>query len=470
MAFVYNLFRPLKMTLVVSAADSGAEIIPFLKVWGLIPAAFLFTYFLGSLSKHLERDKVFYSFIAIFQSFFLIFLFFLFPYSDFVRLDSVADALSSIVPLGAQGFVAMLRYWHLSFFYLFAELWSPIMMSVLFWGFANEISSLGQAARFYALFNMAGNMSAIAAGKIGMLFSGDFEFISSIIDLPKWHLASSLIIFIGVIAGSLICVVYYYLNGLPEVALVDARMGGKKLDKVGYSLRESFRHLFQSKYLLYLTVIVLGYNLVFNLTDVLWTDQVRRKFPNSALEMNNYMSYVTMVKGYFSTFLALFVTHNVISKMGWKFAALITPVSILVTSLLFFPLVYIQNTGMLIDVVHELVGTSILSLSVFIGAIQNSVARATKYSVYDATKEIAFIPLSKEMKRKGKAVIDGIGSRLGKSGGSLIYQFLLLFCSSLSATVPYVIVISLIVTVAWVYAVYGLHNEMQAQKIDVNQG
>ena len=37
--FVYNLLRPLKVTLVVSANGSGAEIIPFLKLWGIVPGA-----------------------------------------------------------------------------------------------------------------------------------------------------------------------------------------------------------------------------------------------------------------------------------------------------------------------------------------------------------------------------------------------------------------------------------------------
>jgi AAA family ATP:ADP antiporter len=74
---------------------------------------------------------------------------------------------------------------------------------------------------------------------------------------------------------------------------------------------------------------------------------------------------------------------------------------------------------------------------------------------------MAFIPLSIPMQRKAKAVIDGIASRLGKSGGSLIYQVLLLTCTSLATATPYVVVVTLLITVLWVYAVVVLSRELK---------
>ena len=47
-------------------------------------------------------------------------------------------------------------------------------------------------------------------------------------------------------------------------------------------------------------------------------------------------------------------------------------------------------------------------------------SRGAKYSVFDATKEMSFVPLAPESKIKGKAAIDGVAvARLGKSSGSL---------------------------------------------------
>src|ERR1700731_3685063 len=60
-SFVYNLLRCMKVTLVVTPEGSGAEVIPFLKVWAVLPGAILITYVYTQLSNRLSREKVFYT-------------------------------------------------------------------------------------------------------------------------------------------------------------------------------------------------------------------------------------------------------------------------------------------------------------------------------------------------------------------------------------------------------------------------
>ena len=69
---------------------------------------------------------------------------------------------------------------------------------------------------------------------------------------------------------------------------------------------------------------------------------------------------------------------------------------------------------------------------------------------------MAFIPLGHECKLKGKAAIDGVGSRLGKSGGSFIHQGLLMFFATLSSSAPYVAAILVLVIIGWMVAVRAL--------------
>merc|ERR1712119_261625 len=65
--------------------------------------------------------------------------------------------------------------------------------------------------------------------------------------------------------------------------------------------------------------------------------------------------------------------------------------------------------------------------AVMLGAAQNVMSKATKYALFDPTKEMSYIPLDAESKSKGKAAIDVVAARLGKSGGGLVLQFILMF-------------------------------------------
>jgi AAA family ATP:ADP antiporter len=75
---------------------------------------------------------------------------------------------------------------------------------------------------------------------------------------------------------------------------------------------------------------------------------------------------------------------------------------------------------------------------------------------------MSFIPLSKESKLKGKAAIDGVGSRLGKSGGSLVHQFLLLCFGTVSLSTPIVAIILFAVVIVWILAVKALGVQFDA--------
>ncbi len=68
-----------------------------------------------------------------------------------------------------------------------------------------------------------------------------------------------------------------------------------------------------------------------------------------------------------------------------------------------------------------------------------------------------YIELDEESKSKGKAAIDVLGSQMGKSGGSLLQQALLVICGSLSASLPALIVVFVTVVSAWRQAILEVH-------------
>ncbi len=155
----------------------------------------------------------------------------------------------------------------------------------------------------------------------------------------------------------------------------------------------------------------------------------------------------------------LFVGGNVIRKFGWTKAALVTPVVLLITGIAFFALILFRdNLGGMIATL----GTTPLMLAVVIGMIQNIMSKSSKYSLFDPTKEMAYIPLDQEQKVKGKAAIDVVGARLGKSGGSFIQQGLLVVFGSMAAITPYLAIVLIVIIFAWIFASKALGKQFNA--------
>jgi hypothetical protein len=104
-----------------------------------------------------------------------------------------------------------------------------------------------------------------------------------------------------------------------------------------------------------------------------------------------------------------------------------------VTGLAFFALTMF---GGFFAPLTAMLGLTPLMMAVFVGAAQNILSKSSKYSLFDPCKEMAYIPLDRESKTKGKAAIDVIGNPLGKSGGALIQQVLIFGVGSLAAATP----------------------------------
>src|ERR1700733_4401219 len=72
-SFNYTILRDTKDTLIVTAPGSGAEAIPFLKVWCVVPCAILFMLIYAKLSNNLSKQSLFYAVTVPFLVFFALF-------------------------------------------------------------------------------------------------------------------------------------------------------------------------------------------------------------------------------------------------------------------------------------------------------------------------------------------------------------------------------------------------------------
>jgi ATP:ADP antiporter, AAA family len=434
--FDYSMLRCMKDTVVVTA--SSAAVIPFIKVWTLLPMAILFTFLYAKISSRLSGLKVFYVITSAFLAFFLVFAFMLYPAGDAIHLTSLADFLRGVLPKGLSGFIAMVEYWSFTLFYIIAELWSNIVLSILTWGFINEITSLKEAPRFYAVLSVASNIAAVFAGLTANIFvSGPFK--------NNWQLSQQCMILVIVACGIIAMVLYHALTR--NIISHHKEHGTVEAQKLKFSLSESFTEVRNSTHLRYLAVIVVSYFFVINTVEVIWKEQLRMAYPLPN-EFNFYMNTLTTWIGIVSTVLGIFVAV-LIQKYGWSKTAMLTPMVMLATSLLFFVFIVFKQD---LAGITSLLGTTPLAIAVFLGALQNCLSKGAKYSVFDATKEMAFIPLPRELKVKGKAAIDGVLSRFGKSGASFALQTMIISFGGLLACTPYATGLMLLVIVGWIGA------------------
>jgi ATP:ADP antiporter, AAA family len=458
----YGIVRNLKDTIILTAKNSGAEVIPFIKVWGMLPGVFLATWFYTRLRRYFSKESVFYIIISSFLAYFLLFAFYFYPHSQELHLEKFGDWMSSTLPQGFQGFIALVRNWTFTSFYVISELWAVMVLSVLYWGFANDTTQVSEAKRTYGLLNIGSNIAPIMGGTLALTFSNSISlpFLSSVTN--HWnHTICQLIILISLL-GLAAMALYYWINRniLPEQKNVHIEKEGNEtttVKKPRLSLRESVKYILRSRYLVPLAIIVLGYNISINFTDVLWKEQLKRFFtdPNEMLE---HMNEITVGIGILATVGGIFFSLMV-TRLGWTFTAILTPLVMTTMAIGFFTFMFCGDALMALS--STLFGVTPFAMTVYCGSFQNCLSKASKYSVFDATKELAFLPLDAESKLKGKAAIDGLGSGIGKSGSSLTYQGFIILLGSVALSTPYIAGILFVVLLAWIFCVASLGKQFK---------
>ena len=407
--------------------------------------------------------------MCLFLAFFFVFTFVLFPAQEFLHPNGVADKLQAFLPAGFKGLIAIFRNWTFTLFYVMSELWGTAILTVLFWGFANEVTNVKEARRFYGILMIGANIAGIFSGQASIYFSGNIYLPSIPYGKDAWEQSVFFLNCAIIVSGVITIAIFRWLNRHVIQPSENLKRDEQKPEKVKMSMRKNFAYLAKSKYLICIAAIVVCYNVAINLIEVVWKNQIKQVFPNPS-EYNIYMGEVMTLMAVIATIASVFITGNVIRRTSWTFSALVSPVIILLTGIGFFTFVLFQNSGLgWVGWIAGLLGSTPLMLSVMLGSIQNSLARAAKYTLFDATKEIAFIPLSNESKLKGKAAIDGVVSRLGKSGGSVVHQGLLLIFSTVAASTPFVAAIFLGVVFVWILSVMTLGKKFDSLVAEKSQ-
>jgi AAA family ATP:ADP antiporter len=336
--FNYTILRDTKDVLVVTAPGGGAEMIPFLKTYVNLPSSIGFAILYANLCNVMPTDNVFYVVMAAFISFFGSFAAFIYPNRNLFHPNAAADFLATRAPVALLPLVAIFRNWTYAVFYTLANMWGSVVVSLLFWGFANEITTVSEAKKYYPLFGLMAN--------VALIFSGQYvKYVSNLPVAPgvdKWVNSLKYLMAAVVGGGSVIVGLMKYMQScvLTDPDCVDPNKEAKrKKQKTKMTMKESAQFLSNSPYIRDLALLVIGYGMSINIIEVTWKSKLKAAFPDPnaySAFMGNFSSSTGVI-----TLLMMLAGRVIFKRFGWRTAALITPVTILSTGIAFFFIDYV---------------------------------------------------------------------------------------------------------------------------------
>jgi len=454
-----TLTRDNKDTMIVT--ECGAEAIAFLKIYGVLPAATLFIGIYSKMASILEKKTLFYTTCIPFFVFFFLFDAIIYPNRSSIQPSlSTMQSMLGVVSTSSESsagasaiFAKLFANWTSALFYIIAEVYSSVSVGILFWQYANDVVSVSQAKRFYPLFAQMSGVAPIIGGQYVVRYASRAKDFGE-----SLHRLTMVVTFSGV----MICLFYRWSNAYIERTerLVTDVEGSTnkgassvqqpKKKKKKLSTVESAKFLASSEYLRLIAALVVGYGLSINFTDIMWKSIVKRQYPDP-LEYQRFISQFSSIVG-FSTCIVIFFGVHGIRILGWRMGALATP---LVMACMAFP--FFSSILVGLDSPRR------LKIAVIFGMVQTLLSKTTKYALFDPTTQMAYIPLDEESKVKGKAAIEVIGSRIGKSGGSLIQQGLVLVFGNIINAAPVLVVLYYSVLAWWVLSANRLSQLFNAR-------
>ena len=443
--FSYGLLRAYKDALILSAPGSGAEVLPFLKIYIMLPMTVLVTLGYMKLRKNFGMSFVYPLVICSFLLLFVLYALVLFPMRDSVHPNAAWTQMmqQSYPPL--RYFFAIIGRWVDVLFYVTAELWGTFSLNVLFWQFANETTTASQSKRLYPLYVMSGNMALLALFPV-------LQHVSK-------NQYNDLFEVCGIVLLCGLCMLFFFSAAAStDGACAALRADQSQPARQKFTMSKSLSVLFQSRYIRYIAFLVFAYGFLISVMELIWKSQLQMVY-TSRQDLLHFISYYNLFAGVL-TIIMNYVSKGVIRRTSWKVGAIITPVFSGVLSVVFFVFVLNMNFILALSSSFQVLP---LSLTVWFGSCSVMLMKGTKYSFFDPTKEMAFIPLDVDLKVNGKAAVDGIGGRLGKSASGFVASVLLMLCSTAETAAtamdiaPFLFVLVLMVILFWAVSVLRLN-------------
>jgi AAA family ATP:ADP antiporter len=424
----FSILRSMRNTLVVADTGGSAAFIPYFELFGTFPASILLTWVLSRLMRHCSFRFIFSMAMIFFLAFFIVFAFWIYPSRE--EIHALLEGKLGFL-FGFSRFKVIFTHWPDMVFYIMSELWKVALLSVIFWGFLNQNLALEQAKRFYPPLLLGTSIGTILAGPITVFCTSLFSWNLFAFSSQRWQHSLYLLTLFLVFCGILTLLAFNFLFKKFQISKIfpapshahqgtnsEADSPKEPFSRRLLSLSSSLRYLIKSPYLSALLLIVIAEYVCYALGELIFLEILKSKYPSPS-DYCQYMGSLSFWMGILTAFSALILAPYLLQSYHWTRTALITPILMVVITFAFFFIIFCGKIGWFAE-------SSPLAIAVILGSVHFCIGRSAKYTLFDAIKELAFIPLNQEGQVKGKLIIDGIGSRLGRGTSSLLSILLFL--------------------------------------------
>ena len=454
--FIQNILKSLKDVLVSTLA--ATEVIPLLKLWFVFPAALSFVAIYSKLIYIFKPKQIFYLVLATFSVFFAIFAFFLLP-NQYNSLGTETEQLIHAASY-SKWFILIYKNWGCCLFYVIAELWQNIMHAVFFWQFINFIHTVEQSKRFYILFGFFGQTGLIFTGFL-LKYSNDIiDFVSKSLSLhnsPRQVLCVQILIGIVLILCALISILFYLLDYLIISKKDDINLSYiSKKSKL--SVIDSIKIMIKSRNVRLIMLLLVSQGLSISSIEPLFRESIKLAYPNVVLALE-FSGKILLFTGIMTIILAI-LGPIITRRFSWFVTAMIPPVVSTIFGILFFFSSIFQKYLASYAIIMA-INASIMTIT--IGGVYSVISKSTKYTFFDASKEMFYVPINPEDKLQGKACADVLGSKAGKSISSFLLQaiFLIIPSASIQSIGGLLMIIFSLASLIWIITLSKMNKVYQ---------
>ncbi|CRX38874.1 Npt1/Npt2 family nucleotide transporter [Estrella lausannensis] len=434
----FAMLRSLRNTLAVVDLGSSAAVIPYFELFGALPGSILITWMLSGLIDRCSIQRVYYGAMIAFAAFFLSFTFLLYP-------------LLPALKAGGEGASFLLQGISMGF-YVVCELWKPVLLSILFFGFVMRRISPEEAKKTYPLLMLGASLGSALAGPIvTVCTSGSFGDALSYMG-KGWSGSLTLMIMIIVLLGLLSACCFFYLDRLMNP------LSAREIPESQCRFLEKVSYCFQSRELRLMGWIVIADYIAYSLAEVLFLEVLKQKYPDPK-DYCHYLGILSTLSGALTIASAFLLAPTLLQRKGWTAAALATPVILLLTEGAFF--VFLRGRFF----TEQWIGWSAdewIQCLVVLGSLQYCLCRAAKYTLFDSSKELAYVLLPAREKREGKLVIDGMCARVGRGSASFLSIGLIALSGSVLGSALPAGILAIGVTCSWITSVLRLGDRLES--------